>query len=229
MSAFVVVIKGQGRGLRRGERAAAQLEDGARDVRPGRAERRDVPLDHDGLAPRLDLPPAGGPAGRLHPGALGPPGRQQTHDVGVPRVDPPSAFVDLPLPCHPHDPAATGHTGVVRSWARRVDWCFVVAVPVVTLTALLDPVDALNSALAHVGLRWQRLPAPARTPGPAPVDRPGPVAAARAVPPRAVPAVEHPWAPGDVAYADPAPRRPRGSRPPGRPAASRLGRAAVRP
>lgn len=93
----------------------------------------------------------------------------------------------------------------VDSWTGRVDWCHAVAVPVVTLTALLDPVDTLNGAIQHIG---QRLAGQKRT---EPTD-------------------ERAWSDTDVvgpALTDS--HSPRGRRPPGGRAASRGGRFRVRP
>jgi len=83
-----------------------------------------------------------------------------------------------------------GQTGPVAGWARRVDWCAVVAVPVVTLTAMLDPVDVLNGAIQHLGLRL-----------------------APPVGPPAAPAPERRWPAGDVVVAGSGPLRPRSRRP----------------
>ena len=39
------------------------------------------------------------------------------------------------------------------AWSRRVDWCAAVAIPLVTLTAFLNPIDAFASAVNYGMMR----------------------------------------------------------------------------
>jgi len=86
----------------------------------------------------------------------------------------------------------------VRGWARsrwtRVDWCAVAAVPIVTVAAFLDPVDAVNGVIQHLGLRLT-------PPSPPPAAPAGAAGAPRT------------WAPGDGGVQGRGPRRPRPQRP----------------
>ena len=70
-----------------------------------------------------------------------------------------------------------------------------IAVPIVTAAAFLDPVDAVNGVIQHLGLKLN-------PPAPAPP-----------APPRAPASTPRTWAPGDVVVLGRGPRRPRAPRP----------------